>query len=488
MGGFPRRSAFAIAGLALWLIGIAFVRKLSIDESQYIASAVLTSKGLLPYRDYAYLQTPLQPFAFAPLQWLFAGHVLIAMRLTNALLGAGTMALVYGTARRMGASGSAALAAAAMLAACESFTWSAGVARNDMLPAVLMMLGLFALAKGEARLRMAGAGIALGLAAGAKISYAVPAATIFLACIWTRTWAQKRNALWFAAGVVVGLLPSLVLILLAPRQFLAEAIVFPALGPEQYYTDIGKAWRLGANRFFRLLIAAAIGPALIASIELVAHGWGEPRRWLGDRRRRIMLAAALGGLISAALNRPFQIFYLLPALPPLFVLAALLFGEGEPRPAWVKGVWGVSLVGGLIPVAAWVVNAVDAGIPPALDAQRRADALGAELRAQHVEGPIATLAGQFIPDARAEIDPRLAAGPFLYRTHDFISAEQAKGWHVVTRDQADPMSEQPPAAIVTGDYPDVQPAQEVELADQARALGYRPTATVAGLIIWTRRP
>ena len=80
MGGISRRGAFAIAGLTLWLIGLAFVRKLSIDESQYIASAFLTAQGLLPYRDYAYLQTPLQPFAFAPLQWLFAGHVLIAMR------------------------------------------------------------------------------------------------------------------------------------------------------------------------------------------------------------------------------------------------------------------------------------------------------------------------------------------------------------------------------------------------------------------------
>src|SRR4051794_39956988 len=144
-----RLTAFAFAALALWLIAIAFLRKLSIDESQYVASAVLTAKGLLPYRDYAYLQTPLQPFAFAPLQWLFAGHVLIAMRLTNAALGGVTMLLVFATARRMGASGAGALAAAVMLAICEPFTWSVGVARNDMLPAILMMLGLFAIAKGE---------------------------------------------------------------------------------------------------------------------------------------------------------------------------------------------------------------------------------------------------------------------------------------------------------------------------------------------------
>jgi hypothetical protein len=201
-----------------------------------------------------------------------------------------------------------------------------------------------------------------------------------------------------------------------------------------------------------------------------------------------MLAAAFGGLVSAALNRPFQIFYLLPALPPLFVLAALLLSEGERRPAWVKGAWALSIVAGIVPVAAWAVNSVSAGMFPALDAQRRADALGAELRERRIAGPIATLAGQFVPDAKAEIDPRFAAGPFLYRTQQFISRDQADEWQIVTRDQAGPLGEQPPAAIVTGDYPDVQPAQEIELAGQARALGYRSAATADGLIIWTRRP
>ena len=483
MGANSRRGAFAIAGMALWLIVLAFVRKLSIDESQYVAAAVLTSKGLLPYRDYAYLQTPLQPFAFAPLQWLFAGHVLIATRLANALLGAGTITLVFGTARRMGASSSSALAGAAMLAVCEPFTWSAGVARNDMLPALLMMLGLFAIAKGVTGVRIFGAGVAFGLAAGTKISYSIPTATVFLAAVWSRRAAERRSALWFAAGVVAGLLPTLVLILMAPRQFLAEAVLFPALGPEQYYTEIGKAWRLGPNRFLRLLIAAAIGPALIASIEVAWRG----RRWLSDPVRRLMLAAAVGGLISAALNRPFQIFYLLPALPPLFVLAALMFTEIKIRRAWLNALWALSIVAGLVPVGAWVVHAMSAGITPAMDAQRRADLLGAALRQYRVEGSVGTLAGQYVPDAGAEIDPRFAAGPFLYRMRGFISPAQARDWQVVTRDQVGSLAEQPPGAIVTGDYPDVQPAQEMQLAEQARGLGYRPVASADGLMIWKRR-
>ena len=104
MGGISRRGAFAFSGLTIWLLALAFVRPLSVDESQYVAASALTAHGLLPYRDYAYLQTPLQPFVFAPLHLLFPGHLLLAIRLANALIGAATAVLVYLTARRIGAS------------------------------------------------------------------------------------------------------------------------------------------------------------------------------------------------------------------------------------------------------------------------------------------------------------------------------------------------------------------------------------------------
>jgi 4-amino-4-deoxy-L-arabinose transferase-like glycosyltransferase len=480
----PGRTAVTFAALTLWLLGVALVRPLSVDESQYVAATALVAKGLLPYLDFAYLQTPLQPPLFAPLQWLFAGHLLLAMRLANALLSLITIALVYGAARRMAAREGAALAGAAMLASCQSFLWCAGVARNDVLPAVLMAFGLWLIVKNTGWSRF-GAGLAFSLAASAKISYAVPAAAVFLAGVWTRDSAERRRTLWFAAGVAAGLLPTLVLAAFAPRAFLAETIVFPATVPAQYYTEIGKAWRLGPARFFQLLEAAAIGPALIAAIEVARRGWTD--RWLDDPVRRAMIASALGGLISAALNKPFQIFYLFPALPPLFVLTALLLSEVDVRRWRLKGAWALFIVAGLVPAAAWYVHAGRAGVVPVLDAERRSEALGAALRAQQINGPVATLASQYVTDAGAKLDPRFAAGPFLYRTRGFVSASQARDWHIATRDQPGTLAEAPPAAIVTGDYPDAQLEQETELAIEANALGYRPCAKAAGFTIWTRR-
>jgi len=482
----PRRTVLAFAALTLWLVAIAFVRRLSIDESQYVAATALTARGLLPYRDFAYLQTPLQPFVFAPLQWLFAGHLLLAMRLANALLGLVTVVLVYRIARRAGAKEAAALAAAAMLTACQSFTWSVGVARNDMLPAALMIVGLWTIAGDRKALSLFGGGVAFGLAASAKISYAIPAAAVFLGGMWTRDADERRGFVAFGAGVTVGLIPTLIIAALAPHAFVTEAIVFPATAPSQYYVEVGKGWRLGPDRFARLIAVAAVGPALIAAIEMGRVSWIAPSAWFGHPLRRTLFAASLGGLLSAALNKPFQIFYLLPALPPLFVLVAL-FLSVDRRWIWSrKGVWGLSIAAGLVPALAWFVHAIGAAAIPAVDAQRSAAAIGAALRAAHVDGPVAALASQYVADSGAELDRRFAAGPFLYRTRGFISAEQARQWHIVIRDQPALLAKVPPAAIVTGDYPDAQPAQEAELAQEAVALGYRPAANARGFTIWTR--
>jgi len=98
-----RRSSLTFGALAVWLLALALVRPLSVDESQYVAATALAAKGLLPYRDFAYLQVPLQPLVFAPLGWLFPDHLLIAMRVVNALLSLATIVFVYGAARGIGA-------------------------------------------------------------------------------------------------------------------------------------------------------------------------------------------------------------------------------------------------------------------------------------------------------------------------------------------------------------------------------------------------
>jgi hypothetical protein len=59
--------------LAALLLGISLLtRPINHDEGQYVGAIALMRSGL-PYRDFAYLQTPLQPLLLAPLSFLPAG-------------------------------------------------------------------------------------------------------------------------------------------------------------------------------------------------------------------------------------------------------------------------------------------------------------------------------------------------------------------------------------------------------------------------------
>lgn len=473
----------AFAAVLAWLLAGALARPLSPDEGQYLAAAWLASQGFLPYADFAYLQTPLQPFIFAPLNWLFPGHAFLATRLANALLAFAAVLLVHATARRLGATRRAALAAALLLPACYPFLW-AGLARNDMLPAALLMLGLWLASATDNRWRLLAAGAALSLAAGVKISYALPAVGVAAVLLISRDPLARRAGLWLALGQALGSVPTVALALADLRAFLFEALTFPARAPLLWYEEAGEGHRLGARRFLRLLTAMAKGPALVAAL-LVASAWVRDRqRWARDSGARVLAAAALGGLVSALLNRPFHPPYLIPALPPLFALFALaLSGMGRPGPAWRLAL-ALSVALGLARGVGNLARAIDQGVPPAIVVESIGRELGRSLTALQVRGAIATVHGEHIVDSGHALDPRFAAGPFLFRTRGMLAREDARAWRIATRDR--PMSRaEAPGAFVIG----MQPGQELGpdrwLAAQAARLGYVESARVRDLLVCT---
>lgn len=113
------------------------------DESQYVAAIALMRDGW-PYRDFAYLQTPLQPLLLSPLAFLPAGWVYAGARAVNGLCAFGTLLVLSGALRRHSASCNAAVALAA-LAFSQPFLFAASLARNDALPMLLTALAVAAL-------------------------------------------------------------------------------------------------------------------------------------------------------------------------------------------------------------------------------------------------------------------------------------------------------------------------------------------------------
>ncbi|MFP5432047.1 MAG: phospholipid carrier-dependent glycosyltransferase, partial [Alphaproteobacteria bacterium] len=182
----PLRIALLLLIAALMLTVAAF-RPIDHDEGQYVGAVAMMRFGL-PYRDFAYLQTPLQPLLFAPLAWIAEGWLFPTLRAINALLALGASVCLWIAARRAGASDRAAAIAAVALLSSHMLLFAGSVARNDALPVLLMTAGLAAmiglLQNDRARWMALLAGLLLGAAASAKISYGLPAAAAGLFALW----------------------------------------------------------------------------------------------------------------------------------------------------------------------------------------------------------------------------------------------------------------------------------------------------------------
>ena len=471
----PRFSAWwALAGLALLLALLAFARPLDHDESQYIAAAVL-ARGGLPYRDFAYLQTPLQPLLFAPLTALAGAWTFPVLRLVNAVLGAAAVAFVYAGARAAGASPRNAGTGAALFAACDAFLFSANVARNDMLPALLLSAALWLLLiDSEKRRVTAGRALAIGLllsaATATKLSYALPALAVGGLALIDRRYRP--------AWLVLGALPPALLVAWtwhqAPDAFAFDVLRFPTAAPEQFYA-VSNPWKLTAlGRVIDVLKFLALGPALLALV-IVAR----------DRRRgRAVLLLdllILAGLIAAILPAPTWRQYLLPALPPLFVRLALAIEAGKLRRG-VRIAGAIFVAAGLAPSLAMLGASAITGLP-LVTAIEHGRALRAALGDAHIDGRVATLSPQFIAATDAAIDPRFAAGPFYFRSTGLTDPGSAAAFRLVdSKAWPEALSVDPPAALLVGGegaWTSGNPALDEAFAAAARSRGWRET-TVPG--------
>ena len=218
------------------------------DEGQYIAAANLMAKGLLPYRDFPYLQTPLQPILFAPIARIAMGWTLIVLRLVNTVCVAVSILLIGKIASALTKDKSAAVTAMLLALVTDPVLFAGSIARNDALPLLLFAGALERLyaTPGSLRLRR---GFFVGLfsaaAASAKISYALPAAAICVQAMWlAREPVNRRAMLALLTGSLVGTLPTLYFSLLAPRPLLFQVYSYNIVAVRAWAVLKGESWRL----------------------------------------------------------------------------------------------------------------------------------------------------------------------------------------------------------------------------------------------------
>ena len=424
---------FAWPALTFALCLLALFHQIDHDESQYVAAAVLTAHGLLPYRDYAYLQTPLQPFLLAPIAWAAGAVAWPALRFVNALLGAIAIRCVYGAAREV-ADRRAAFAAAALFACTDVLLFSIGTARNDALPAACLAGAIWLAVRAERRGAGKAAALATGLllasAAAAKISYALPAAAYG---VWALARPRHRP-LW----VAIGALPMVALVgwtyLLSPDGFVFGVFTFPAKAPLDWYAD--RPWKLSlAAKLLDTLKFLALGPALLAMTAVLFH-----------RRLPAMLTLlTLAGLVAALLPTPTWRQYLVPMLPPLFVMLADRWSLHPPGRA-IRVAAVTFAVAGLAPTA----FALTSGKPAMVDAMRQGAAVGRAMEKAGLYSEVITLSPQFLPATGRPLDPMFAAGPFVFRSRHLVSGSKHAELNVLTLNVFDSMPGAP-ALLVGGE-------------------------------------
>lgn len=452
--------------LTAFLCLLSLIAPLNHDESQYFAAAELLN-GRLPFVDFLYLQTPLQPFLLAPLAALSHSHSFILLRMVQGIAGAAILWLVYLCQRRLGAGWKASLSATCLLALTHSFQFGVTVVRNDALPALFasvgMLLALSAISRESRRanpLLWFGAGLAFAAAIATKISYVLPAAAIGLyfcfALARTRSRATMLDAAMCALGAALIAFPWIILRAAAPQTFDYGVFHYAVHAPFDWYRVNGLGDRLTlqskatdiAKLFFE-------GPAWIA-LALVLSATVRRRSGVLPLASATLLLdlLILAGLLAAASPTPSWQQYLIPMLPPLFVRAGLILDDFPRWNARWRVAIGLALAAsaaiGLLQPVQWITKAF-AGNPNVVTATREAHWIGAQLEGAGADGAIATLSPHIVLDSGYALDPRFSAGPFFYRTGDRLLVGDQWAMHVISPKTLSAfLCERPPAAIVTG--------------------------------------
>lgn len=428
------RDRTGVAALLLVLATLSFLRPVDHDESQYVAAAVLSAHGLLPYRDYAYLQTPLQPFLFAPVAWAAGDWAWPVLRLVNASFGTIAVVATVGAARAAGADARMAWVAGGLFAACDILLFSIGTARNDALPAACLAVAIRLAVANDCdatRRRAIAIGLLLAAAAAAKISYAVPAAAYGILALLT--W-RRRQALWVASGALPVLIFTGWAFALNPPGFVFGVFTFPVSAPADWYA--ARPWKLsGAAKAIDLLKFLALGPALVALADVAKRRGPRPV---------LLLWMLLAGFVAALMPTPTWRQYLVPMLPPLFAVLALRWTTARPTRGW------------RIATAVFV----GAGVAPSVAALAQGKAMptafaeGAAIRAAldraNIAAPVASLSSQFVTLAGRVPDARFATGPFVFRGRAIVPPGEEETLVAIPRRRLDLLARRPPAAILTG--------------------------------------
>lgn len=485
---------------AFFALSQVALQPFSHDEHQFVAGADLVMRGLLPYRSFPFHHVPNQIYMQGLLGEVVPGK-LLAARLLSGLSSLGTLLLLgvmtwEGLADlQRGARVALSLLAPSLLALSPLFLFTSGRAWNHDLPLFLTLLASYQVVRGGAAdsrsLGWLVPGLFMGMAAGSRLSFvfAVPA---FVLVAIARPGSRRARLTGFAAGIVIGLSPTLLLLALDPGGFWFGNFQYAVLNTEyRQLLDHGQGMSLlGKGRFFLLQVASKPLQAIVFGGWVVV-GTREVLRVLPESRLRLTRLAfysaiALGLLLGALAPTPAWPQYFYAPLPFVTLALALAIGSLICRmPVGLSGRLGWTAAG-LITVALAVamLPRVRQLVQPGTWVPGQSRLLGQMIGERIREGKVLTLAPTFPLEAGLDIDPRLVTGPFTWRVTPIMDASWAKQEGLLIPSEVAAGHYQGEiAAVLTGLesgnvglVSDFSGTVEDPLDEFARGLGYQPVS------------
>ncbi len=497
------------SALFLLLLSANVQKNLDHDEHQFVAGGVLLSGEFkLPYVDYAYFHMPNMTFLYAGL-FSVTDHLLLSARIFSTICAWLTLVLVsylaFGMFRRLRlplrllvAAGSVAL-----LVTNPLFIYTSGKSWNHDLSVLLALLAFVCHvkgARGEHGRRWAFlSGLFVGLATGTRLSFA-PVILPFLGAFLLypdRTRHQKWFVLplLFGLGVLLGLLPSLILFIMAPRQFLFGNLEYARYNT-LYRQEVGfvagdvssVAMTFGGKlKYLARYVVSTPGTLLLLLAFLffalslnAARIWRKPSRAF---EMALVLALIPFLLLGSFAPTPafFQYFY----APIPFLWLGVLYGVASFQEQKDKISWSLVLLAQVVVIAsAYGLKGYENRgnlFKPGEWLAVQAHQAGLEISAEAGTSQVLTLAPLFPLEGGSRIYEEFATGSFAWRVAPFVPGEDRKAVGLVAADDLNHfLSAQSRVAILVG----YEGSLEQSLVSYAEESGYQPVELSTGKTLW----
>jgi hypothetical protein len=280
------------------------------DDGVYFGAAVRLVHGVVPYRDFVFVQPPGLPLLLTPAaaaSYLVGTRTaLAAARLLMPLVLAGEVLLTGRIVRHRGTV--ATLVACAVVGILPDTILAGHTVLTEPLLNLFCLLGVALAFEGDALAgsrRLIYAGLAIGFAGTVKLWAAVPALVIAVLCVprWRRVASFVAGA---AGGFIVPLLPFVVM---APGNVLRQIVLAQA---QRANDRVPLVTRL---RQLLSLSVSTSGPFTVTALEalavfaVVAAFVGIAYALPGRRTRLDAFAIGALVLVAAILDAPTQFYY-----------------------------------------------------------------------------------------------------------------------------------------------------------------------------------